>query len=72
MTPHLDLLWIVWAMFWIVFQLGSLIGFIFIGLAAFKLNLEQMNVEACEFLTNFSVWDRQIMTISFSARFLPT
>ncbi|KAF8464545.1 peptidase M50B-like-domain-containing protein [Russula ochroleuca] len=40
----------VWAMFWIVFQLGSLIGFIFIGIAAFKLTPDQMNVEASRFL----------------------
>jgi hypothetical protein len=42
-------------MFWIVFQLGSLIGFIFIGIAAFKLTPDQMNVEACRFLTNSNV-----------------
>ena len=30
-----------WAMFWIVFQLGSLIGFIFLGIAAFKLTPEE-------------------------------
>ena len=39
----------MWAMFWIVFQLGTLIGFIFIGIAAFKLTPDQMNVEACKF-----------------------
>ena len=36
-------------MFWIAFQLGSLIGFIFLGIAAFKLTPEQMNVEAGKF-----------------------
>src|SRR5260221_5040283 len=36
-------------MFWIVFQLGSLIGFIFLGIAAFKLTPDQMNAEAGEF-----------------------
>lgn len=40
----------VWAMFWIVFQLGSLIGFIFLGIAAFKLTPDQMNAEAAQFL----------------------
>jgi len=40
----------VWAMFWIVFQLGSLIGFIFLGIAAFKLTPDQMNAEAARFL----------------------
>jgi hypothetical protein len=37
---------IVWALFWITFQLGALVGFIFIGLASFKLSQEQMNAEA--------------------------
>jgi len=40
----------VWAMFWIAFQLGSLIGFIFLGIAAFKLTPDQMNAEAARFL----------------------
>ena len=64
----------MWAMFWIVFQLGTLIGFIFIGIAAFKLTPDQMNVEACKFPINFTVWDRQILTVQhvLSARFLPT
>lgn len=36
-------------MFWIVFQLGSLIGFIFLGISAFKLTPDEMNAEAGEF-----------------------
>src|SRR5260370_40979503 len=36
-------------MFWVVFQLGSLIGFIFLGIAAFKLTPDQMNAEAGKF-----------------------
>ncbi|KAH9970973.1 peptidase M50B-like-domain-containing protein [Lactifluus volemus] len=40
----------VWALFWITFQLGALVGFIFIGLASFKLSQEQMNAEAARFL----------------------
>ena len=46
---NLALRWIVWAMFWIVFQLGSLIGFIFLGIAAFKLTPDEMNAEAGKF-----------------------
>ncbi|KAI0269627.1 peptidase M50B-like-domain-containing protein, partial [Russula aff. rugulosa BPL654] len=42
----------VWAMFWIVFQLGSLIGFIFLGIAAFKLTPDEMNAEAGKFQAN--------------------
>lgn len=38
-------------MFWIVFQLAALIGFIFIGLVSFKLTTEQMNAEAGKLLT---------------------
>ncbi|KAF8270684.1 peptidase M50B-like-domain-containing protein [Lactarius quietus] len=36
----------VWAVFWITFQLGWLVGFILIGIASFKLTEEQMAVEA--------------------------
>jgi hypothetical protein len=39
-------------MFWIVFQLGSLIGFIFLGIAAFKLTPDEMNAEAGKFQAN--------------------
>src|ERR1700755_2858270 len=39
-------------MFWIVFQLGSLIGFIFLGIAAFKLTPDQMNAEAGKYQVN--------------------
>jgi hypothetical protein len=36
-------------MFWIAFQLGSLIGFIFLGIVAFKLTPDEMNAEAGKF-----------------------
>ena len=37
-------------MFWIAFQLGSLIGFIFIGIVSFKLTTDEMNSQAGKFL----------------------
>jgi hypothetical protein len=41
------LLWfLVWALFWITFQLAALGGFVLIGLASFKLTQDQMNAEA--------------------------
>jgi hypothetical protein len=49
-------------MFWIAFQLGSLIGFIFIGIVSFKLTTDEMNAQAGKFLANSTVWDRQILT----------
>lgn len=42
---------IVWAIFWIIFQLAALIGFIFIGIVSFKLTEEQMRTEAGKFIT---------------------
>jgi hypothetical protein len=39
-------------MFWIVFQLAALVGFIFIGIVSFKLTDEQMRAEAGKFLNN--------------------
>ena len=36
----------VWAVFWITFQLGWLVGFVLIGIASFKLTQDQMAVEA--------------------------
>jgi hypothetical protein len=41
-------------MFWIGFQLGSLVGFILLGIiiAAFKLTPDQMNTEASTFPAN--------------------
>lgn len=56
-TTCWGLRWIVWAMFWIAFQLGSLIGFIFIGIVSFKLTTDEMNAQAGEFLATFTVWD---------------
>jgi len=40
----------VWAIFWIIFQLAAIIGFIFIGIVSFKLTEEQMRAEAATFL----------------------
>jgi hypothetical protein len=66
----------VWAMFWIVFQLGSLIGFIFLGIVAFKLTPEQMNAEAGKFQADSTKPHTSpclfAINIFFSARFLPT
>ena len=61
-------------MFWIAFQLGSLIGFIFIGIAAFKLTPDQMNAEAGMFVPTESFTSHVcfVIDIFFSARFLPT
>jgi hypothetical protein len=64
-------------MFWIVFQLGSLIGFIFLGIAAFKLTPDQMNAEAGKFQPNSTPLNLTspclfAINILFSARFLPT
>ncbi len=50
----------VWAMFWIVFQLAALVGFIFIGIVSFKLTDEQMRAEAGKFLNNSAVNPRAI------------
>ncbi|KAI9509126.1 peptidase M50B-like-domain-containing protein [Russula earlei] len=49
----------VWAMFWITFQLGALVGFVFIGIASFRLTKDQMYAEACKFLTapHNVMWD---------------
>ena len=49
-ATYCGLRWIVWAMFWIAFQLGSLIGFIFIGIVSFKLTTDEMNSQAGKFL----------------------
>ena len=65
-------------MFWIVFQLGSLIGFIFLGIAAFKLTPDEMNAEAGKFQANSTPLSFTlppclfVINIFFSARFLPT
>jgi hypothetical protein len=63
-------------MFWIVFQLGSLIGFIFLGIAAFKLTPDEMNAEAGKFQANpfHQTSHFPVFTIKkkISARFLPT
>ncbi|TDL23771.1 hypothetical protein BD410DRAFT_787052 [Rickenella mellea] len=40
----------VWATFWILFEVGVLIGFIFIGIASFKLTPAQMYVQAAGWL----------------------
>ncbi|EJD07410.1 uncharacterized protein FOMMEDRAFT_100622 [Fomitiporia mediterranea MF3/22] len=40
----------VWAVFWILFDIAVLIGFLFIGIASFKLNVYQMQAQAGVFL----------------------
>ncbi|KZP16643.1 hypothetical protein FIBSPDRAFT_957884 [Athelia psychrophila] len=40
----------VWALFWILFQIGMLIGFVLIGIASFKLTSDQMDYQAALFL----------------------
>jgi len=37
----------VWALFWILFEIGVLIGFILLGIAIFKRTPDQMYYEAC-------------------------
>jgi hypothetical protein len=44
----------VWAIFWIIFQIAALIGFVFIGIVSFKLTGDQMRAEAGKFLVNTS------------------
>jgi len=46
---------IVWAIFWIIFQLAALIGFIFIGIVSFKLTEEQMRAEAGKFIATLNL-----------------
>jgi len=60
-------------MFWIAFQLGALVGFVFLGIAAFKLTEDEMNAEAGKSLYNAAIisWTNKL-SIFFSARFLPT
>jgi len=43
-SPH------VWAILWIMYEVVWLIGFMFIGIAAFKLTPDQMRVQAESFL----------------------
>jgi hypothetical protein len=40
----------VWALFWILFQTGALIGFILLGISQFKRSDEEMVYEASKFL----------------------
>jgi len=40
----------VWATFWILFEIASLIGFVLIGIASFKRTTDQMYAEAAQFL----------------------
>ncbi|KAH9945708.1 peptidase M50B-like-domain-containing protein [Amylocystis lapponica] len=40
----------VWATLWILFEIGVLIGFVFLGIVAFKMSSEQMYEEASVFL----------------------
>ncbi|OCH93632.1 hypothetical protein OBBRIDRAFT_885307 [Obba rivulosa] len=40
----------LWATIWILFEIGALIGFVLLGIAAFKLTPEQMREEAANFL----------------------
>jgi hypothetical protein len=66
----------VWAIFWIIFQIAALIGFVFIGIVSFKLTGDQMRAEAGEFLVNTSAsvpsGIDNIEHFSLSATFLPT
>ncbi|KZT65627.1 hypothetical protein DAEQUDRAFT_768688 [Daedalea quercina L-15889] len=52
--PHADVRrsfsYVAWAVIWILFEIGVLIGFVFLGLVAFKRTSEQMYQEAAEFL----------------------
>lgn len=45
----------VWAILWILFEVGVLIGFLFLGIVSFKLTTAQMVAEACEWLKIVSV-----------------
>lgn len=40
----------IWALFWMTFQVGALVGFVILGLVAFKRTPRQMNEEASRFL----------------------
>ena len=40
----------VWAIIWIVFEIAVLIGFVFLGIAAFKRTPDEMYAEAAQFL----------------------
>ena len=57
----------MWAVFWITFQLGWLVGFVLIGIASFKLTQEQMAVEAGMLLGTFATY--QMNTNGFPPAF---
>ncbi|KAI0058995.1 hypothetical protein BV25DRAFT_1179769 [Artomyces pyxidatus] len=40
----------IWALFWIIFEIAMLVGFVLIGIAAFKRTPDQMYAEAAQFL----------------------
>ena len=61
----------MWAVFWIIFQLCWLVGFVLIGVASFKLTPDQMAVEAGMYLGN-ALGDTNRRLFFLSARFLPT
>jgi hypothetical protein len=40
----------VWAVFWVFFELAILTGFVLLGIAIFKISIDQMNSQAAVFL----------------------
>ena len=40
----------VWAIFWITFEVAVIIGFVLLGIAAFKRTPDEMYAEAAQFL----------------------
>ncbi|KAF8494752.1 peptidase M50B-like-domain-containing protein [Hysterangium stoloniferum] len=48
--PRIPAYVLVWAIFWIMFQLAALVGFLFIGIVSFRRTTEQMQAEAGKFL----------------------
>ena len=40
----------VWATLWIIFEIAVIIGFVLIGIVAFKLTSDEMYAQAAQFL----------------------
>ena len=39
-----------WATLWIIFEVGVITGFVILGIAAFKLDPDEMRAQAAQFL----------------------
>ena len=62
----------VWAIFWILFETGVLIGFVLLGVAVFKRTPDQMRYEAGTSRDTFLPHARWLISPYPTAHFLPT